>query len=244
MPNEEEILRFKFDLTDVEAKVKRLQQLLEEIKAKRAAGEDVSKLEVQFNKELDGLSAVTRKQEQASTSTQDLIKQKEKLANVVQLVGGRFSGMIGALGGVVELLLAGGRAAIGLGAALIGLTAGIAVIQKIRDAAKEATEHQERFNEAASKMQFAKLGPTAQMGEVLRRFGARPEAEAPAKALYDRLGAHWGMVKPELAALATAAGITSAEELAAVAMFAAKERVDITRPEQVREVRLGNGQKT
>jgi len=148
MPGDEEILKYTLDVSDVEAKAARLQELLEQIKAKRAAKEDTSELEAQASKEIDGLSKLADKEKEAAGATEELVEQKDRLGAVTRVLGTRFSGMVGDLGGVIELLMEGGKAAIAFGGGLAALTVGIIVIQKVRDALREAREEQEKWNQA------------------------------------------------------------------------------------------------
>ncbi|GAG44833.1 unnamed protein product, partial [marine sediment metagenome] len=77
MPGEEEILTYTLDVSDVEAKAGRLQELLEQIKAKRAAREDTSELEAQAGKEIDALGKLADKEQETAGATGDLVKQKD-----------------------------------------------------------------------------------------------------------------------------------------------------------------------
>lgn len=149
MPEQrDEILKYSLDITEVEAKTQRLSELLAQIKAKRGAGEDTSELEQMYGKELAGLEAIVPAQKRTAGGAEELLRQKEKLANVVQLLGGRFGGLVGQLGGVTELLLAAGPAAAGTAAALAGVTALIAGYQAYRKEIDETIAKEKELRDA------------------------------------------------------------------------------------------------
>lgn len=237
MADQKEILRYEFDITDVEAKTAKLRQMMDEIKAKRGAGEDTSELEAQFHKEADALGRSTQATKQASGATEDLVRQKDKLANVVSLVGGQFGGLVGQLGNVVELIMRGGKAAIGFGVALVALAAGAKVFRDIKAAAEEAAKAQERYNEAVRAGQSLKLTETQAMASQLETWGARTEANVKAaEEMHRRLRKDYGTptgLAAQTASLAVAAGL-SVEDAARLRVLIGGE-ASISTPEEAQQ---------
>ena len=219
-----EIMTYKLDLTDVEVKARRLQQIAEEIKAKRGRGEDTSVLEEGLKKEIDGFGRLIPAKQKDKSATDDVIRSKEKLAQTVALLGGSFGGLIGNLGGVVELLTAGGTASLSLGVALAGLTTGIAYLSRLREEAERAADAQERFNKAVSESQLAKLGEEGQIGAHLARWGAATPANVSAASqLAQDLQRDYGMESGQRAKIAAAVtaggGFLDAEGAAALGVL-------------------------
>jgi hypothetical protein len=157
MAAEEEILKYRLDVSDVEAKAQRLNELLEQIKAKQTTGGDTSELEAQFGREFEGLGRLISKQKEGAGSAEELIKQKEKLAAVTRVLGGNFSGMVGDLGGIIELMLSATPAAAGMAAALAGITFAVKAIKEYR-AEVEALEAKLKEMEQARREAGGELG--------------------------------------------------------------------------------------
>jgi len=210
MPSEEEILKYTLDLSDVEAKAARLIELLEQIKAKRAAGGDASELEAQVSKELDGLGKLAEKAKETAGATEELLKQKHKLAAVMRTLGSDSSALVGDLGGVIELLMQGGKSAITFGGALAGISAAVIVYQKLRDAIREAVEEQERLNQKVLEGTLAAVERGGPLAAELLALGAIERFEE-AVPMFDALRKTYGFKPGEAArptALATMAGLT------------------------------------
>ena len=126
--------------------------------------------------------------------------------------------MVANLGNVVELMMSGAKSAMAFGGALAGVTAGVLIFRKIRDALREAREEQEKLNDAVAKQQQAKLGPAQQIQTVLAQEGQGTAKNVKAaQALSKELAESYGVADPELAATGVAAGITSPEGLAVLA---------------------------
>ncbi|MFH1730335.1 MAG: hypothetical protein ABIF82_01640 [Planctomycetota bacterium] len=169
---ETEVFRLDLDTSQIEKKAARVEQLVADIKGKRAKGEDVSDLERNLNKELDGLGKLAAQEKKAAGSTEELTKQKEKLGAAVRVMGGQFSGAVGDVGGLVELLMSGQRAAIGFGGALAGLTAVISVVGYIRAEFAKLREEQEKLDESYKTLKTSFAGASDAMGDTLQRYGA------------------------------------------------------------------------
>jgi len=210
MPGEEEILKYTLDIGDVEAKGQRLQELLEQIKAKRAAKEDTSELEAQVGKEIDGLGKLADKEQEAAGTTEELTKQKDKLSSVMRVLGSQSAGMVGDLGGVVELLMQGGKNALMFGGALAGITAGVMAVQKLRDALREAREEQEKLNQAALEATLGAVERGGPLAAQLLALGGIEQFDEAAR-MFDSLRKAYGFKPGEAAqpaALATMAGLS------------------------------------
>ncbi|MFH1749111.1 MAG: hypothetical protein ABIG44_18930, partial [Planctomycetota bacterium] len=238
MADEHEILKYQLDITDVESKAQRILELQQQIATARAAGEQTNELESQLNKEIESLGKLGEQEKKAVSTTDELTRSKDKLANTVTLVGGRFGGMIGQLGGVVELLASGGKAAIALAGALAGLAIGNKIFAGIEEAARKATEAQKALNEAILASQYGKYAEAAEIGEKLAGHGARtPENMQAAQQMAGRLGLTWGVAQGErtsVAALATAAGVGSPQDAAVLATMI-RRGVQLDTPEKARD---------
>jgi len=183
MPSEEEILKYVIDKSQAEAQLDQLQQRLEEFKAKRAAGEDTSEIEAQINKQITGLGKLADKEQETAGATEDLVKQKDKLSSVMRVLGGQSAGMVGDLGGVIELLMSMGPAAAGAAGALAGITLATAAYQKFNEEMKEAIQLQRDHNQAVTE---------GKLGEMAGLTGLRDQLEALGG--LDRLGDAYGMM--------------------------------------------------
>jgi len=218
MGEQREVLRYELDITDVESKTRKMEELLVQLKARRAAGEDVSELEAQISREAEGLTNVTAAWRRCGNATEDVIRQKDKLAQTVSLLGGRFGGLVGQLGSVAELLVSAGRAAIGFGVALASITGVITLYQHLKHEIAGAVEQQEKLNEAQRQGKREQMGTAATMAEGLAAWGAGGRADEEASwDMRRELMRQYGF-NPEqarrAAEIATAAGIGSPEEAA------------------------------
>jgi hypothetical protein len=231
MAGEEEILKFTIDKSDADAKLADLEQRLENLKAKQAAGQDTSELEAQFAKEADGLERIAKREKEGAGATEDLVKQKEKLTAVISSLGGQFSGLAGNLGSVIELMLKGSHTAIGLGAALAAITLAISLYQKLKDSIKESVEEQQRLNEAVAEGNREAAERGATLAEQLLSRGGITRFE-DASRMADALSKGYGF-RPEqaqaAAALGTMAGVSV--EDAAVLAVARIQGVQLATPE-------------
>lgn len=169
---ETEVFKLDLDTTALEQKAARVDQLVAQIKQGKGRGEDVSELERSLNKELDGLAQLGRAEKKAAGSTEDLFKQKEKLGAVVRTLGGSFSGLVGDLGGVVELLLQAGPAGAAAAAVFGGFTAVVGVFRSMNEELKRAIELTKKLEAAQSEFTQQQVDPIEQITATLKRFGA------------------------------------------------------------------------
>ncbi|MCC6360402.1 MAG: hypothetical protein IT450_16810 [Phycisphaerales bacterium] len=155
MSSSPEMMPYKLDITDVEAKAARMQDLLGKIASGRAAKQDTSELEKQLLGEMEAMSKSTGKTKEADSAIQTLVKQKEKLGSVVGLLGGQFGGLIGQLGNVIELFVVFGTVAAVPAALIAGVTALVGLYNSQAAAMKEAADEAERLLEAQKKLSEA-----------------------------------------------------------------------------------------
>lgn len=147
MPAEEEILRYKLDISDIEAKAARLNELVAKINKTTDAGEK-SKLTGELGEEVSALAKFGDAAETASDKAGGLLKQKDKLGQAAQLLGSNMGPLIGNLGGVAELFtnLSGPT-----GLALVG-TLGL-VTKLVGDLTKQWKELEEQLKRAEQQFQ-------------------------------------------------------------------------------------------
>lgn len=242
MAEEREILRYEFDISDVESKVVRLKQLQEEIAGKRQEGGDTSGLEQELMREVDGLTQLRRKQNEASHSTEELTRQKEKLANVVNLVGGSFGPLVGQLGDVVELMMSGGTAAMGLGGAMAGLAAISVAAETLRDRLAEANAEVEKLAEAKRKLIGGEAGNVEQIESSLLGMGALEAGRAEEVYKYAQgLRAQYGVPEDLAFGVAPAAFVAGAspEQAGMIALASAAGGGGLPATAQEFQQRLG-----
>ena len=203
MANDEtQIYRAELDISDFNTKADQLEAKIAQIRKGRANNEDTSALEKDLAKEFDGLANVIRQQEKAGASTEDLLKQRERLGAVVRSLGGSFSGLIGDLGGVIELLMSGSGAAVAFGGALAAVGAVSAVINRVKTEMAELRKEQEAIAKNAREMKAEFLGPQEQMAAVLQRFGGlTPETEAASGEMRRRLERNAGFDRGQATAV-------------------------------------------
>jgi hypothetical protein len=210
---EDEILKYRMDISDVEATAQRLNELLEQIRAKREQGEDTSELERQVTKELDAVGKVTSKEKEAAGATEELVKQKERLGSTVRMLGGRFSGFLGDLGGVIELLIQGGKHAIAFAAGLAGITVAIAAVQRLKRALEEATKAQEDLNQKTLEYKATAIQQGTSLADQLLAMGASERFDDAAR-MATSLVKQWGLspaAAEQAAGMATVLGLSGTE---------------------------------
>jgi hypothetical protein len=214
MPDEQkEIWRLELDPSQMERAVQRVLDLTEQIKAKRAAGGDATALEAELQTQVDFLRQLQHEKKQDANATQDLMRAKGQLAAVVNLLGGSFGGLIGQLGGVIQLLTTMAPTAIAAGAALAAIAIGKKYFEDIKRAAEEAAKAQEAYNDAVREGQSLKMGTTQSMAEQLEKWGARSQENVKAATeMRDALQKTYGVSEQEAAqaaALAAGAGLST-----------------------------------
>jgi len=213
MPDETEIFRLDLDTSQIERKAARVEQIVADIKTKRGKGEDVSDLEQSLNKELDSLGQLAQQEKRATTTTEDLVKQKEKLAAAMRMVGSQSSGLVGDLGGVIELVMNGQRAVIGLAGALAALGAVVGVVQHVRAEFQKLREEQERIDQTYQKMKQGFMDTSLAMAETLQKTGTlTDETWQASQSLFKALTARFGRdVARQIAPLAAMEGVSGQE---------------------------------
>lgn len=221
MAEEKEILSYELNISDVEAKAKRIAELTQEITAEKGKGQNVTALEEQLGREVDALGKLTQQQKSAAGGAVELLQQKRNLASVVGLLGGEFGGLVSRLGNVVEMLLQGGAAAAGMAGAVAGVTVLVGAYRAMEEAVRAAREEQERLNQAVLEGKLGQLPTMERMGVELEKVGLRtPEGEKAAWQMMTRVMGH-GIDRERaagIAPLAVAAGL-SPEQAGVVAVL-------------------------
>ena len=181
MSNETEVFRFDLDTSALEQKAARVQKLIAEIKEGRASNRDVSELETSLAKELDGLAKLGQQEKKTGEATKELLQQKEKLGAVMRVAGSQAAGLVGDLGGVLELLMANSKAALGLGAGLAIFTTVTSVLHNAREAMRKLREEQDQLIDRAAVLKGEVRSSQEVMNDTLQQHGAlTPETEAAA----------------------------------------------------------------
>jgi hypothetical protein len=236
MGTEREILKYEFDLTDAEAKAKRLQQLTDQIRAGRSSGGDTSELESQFNKELSGLGKLAEKKKEDAGATEKLLGQKEKLAQVVGMLGGTFGETAGRLGGLVQMLFSAGPAAAAAAAGMAALTIAVNIVKSIQAELEKAEALLKRVEGARRKAGEGERAPAQTIQDSLSNLGPyTPQRFKEAFGYYGsvlRTGAN-----REAAASASAAGLLAGVTPDELAQVLATGKTPTTPEEVSAEVR-------
>jgi len=207
MAEEKEILRYELDLADVEAKAQRLRILTEQMRAATAKGENTEELQKQIQGEVNALGAMGIEQKKAASTTEDLLRAKEKLTSAVSLMGGTFSGATGQVANMIQMIISANPAVTGMAAGLAALTVGIQVYRSLAEEAEKAAKAQRDYNDAIEVGQKSRETAAASVGTMLEQWGKRSGANVAAGLeLQQRLQQGWGA--PE--ALATKAAALSA----------------------------------
>ncbi|MCC6360401.1 MAG: hypothetical protein IT450_16805 [Phycisphaerales bacterium] len=210
-PNE--VMRFELDITDVQAKAARIQDLLGKIASGQATGQGTDQFESQLTKEMEGLSKSTGKTREAQTALDGLLRNKEKLSSVVAILGGQFGGMIGQLGNVAELFTSVGSATSLATMAAAGGAAGVAALatwwRMAADAARAYNDEVDRKaarESSASQKGEQEIAEMAQLREAAGLFGGARTPTERAVGLRREQGipkdtAAFGVLAQELAGL-------------------------------------------
>ncbi len=217
---QKEIVKYEFqaDLTDLEAKARRAEELARKadqggdsagFKAWRAH----EKAQAEANRpyeEAKGLEAVAAATQKDSSATEELIQHKRGLISVVNMLGGAFGGLAGQLINLVALLTAAGAALAGWIAAAVGLTLLVNLFRNIAAAAKAAADEQDRLNAGVAEAQAVRGQRLATLPEQLEGYGARTEGTVrAAEEIEQKLGKEYGITgarATRAASLAAGAG--------------------------------------
>ncbi len=218
-----EILRYSLDLSEVESGAARLQQLIGEIGRRKAAGQETLGLEEQLQREVAALGRLAPQTKQAASATDELLKNKERLASVVGLLGGQFGGLVSQLSNVIALAGTGGKLLLGFGGALAVVTVGIELYQRFSASIKEAVEQQQKMNAALDEANMSRLPQAESIAAELAKSGAATaENVNAANALDVKLRERFGLpaaVSRNIAAQSVAAGIGDVEQAAQLAVL-------------------------
>ena len=171
MAKKRDVYEVDLDIAAVEKKAARLAQLVEDLKAKRASGQDASKLEEAVNKELDGIGKLAKAEKEQAGATEELVQQKDKLAGTIGILSGQMGGFIGQLGTVGELMLSGSRAAVAFGGGLAAITGIVAAVQALAASWREVKEEAEAADKAARQYRAGVRDANAPIAEQLQALG-------------------------------------------------------------------------
>ncbi|MGD8450695.1 MAG: hypothetical protein PVJ57_02655 [Phycisphaerae bacterium] len=242
MAEEKELLKVELDVAEALARAEKLKQTLEELDKVRAAGGDTTGLEARLNQEVNALGAVVVQQKQNAGTTEEVIRQKEKLASVVTMLGGRFGGLVGQLASVGELLLQMGPAVGVVAGTLAGTTAIVAGWQAVNRELKEAAERLEHFRRAKEEVVKGEMSPLRQIEGDLLKMGLLEQGRA--EKVYDYALAMMSQGVPKDLALsiapeAHAAGLPSqSASILAMAKAAGVEIADTPRAMKTADERM------
>jgi len=178
--DETEIFRLDLDTKALEQKAARVDQIVSEITAKRAKKEDTSDLERQLSKELDGIAQLGQQEKKQAGTTEELVKQKEKLGAAMRLVGSQASALVGDLGGVIELLLTANKATIGVAAGLAAVGLAGAIFRTLKEDARKFTDELDRVGEHQRNLANEFLTLQERIAQTLEAAGVAGRAEAVA----------------------------------------------------------------
>lgn len=181
MAGQPEVMRYELDITDVQAKAARIQDLLGKIASGRARGVATDELERQLENEFNALAKSTGKTKEAQSSIEQLIKQKEKLGSVIAILGGQFGGFVGQLGNVAELFINLGRAAVLPAAVIAGVTLLAKLWHDASEEARKAREEQDKLAAAEERRRQAGRNAQASIAEKAREFGVAGISQAAAE---------------------------------------------------------------
>lgn len=171
MADEKEILRYQLDISDVEAKAARIQQLVADIARTQAGGGNTAELEATLGREVVGLANFARESNRAGGAAGELIRNKQKLAAVVAMTGGEFGGLVSRLGTVVTLLLSMGPAVAGVAAGLAGLSIAQGVWRGIAEEAERARKAAEDYRTALDRINAERGQAVGGMTDILASAG-------------------------------------------------------------------------
>ena len=180
MAEDREIYRVELDVADVEAKAQRVVKLLGDIQQKRSRGEDTRELEKSLEGEVSGLSQLITREGDATRSTEDLVKHKEKLGAVVRILGGQFSGMLGDLGSIIQLFQSGGKAAAAMAVSLAAMVGGSFLWDKLKESAAAYANELERIAKLERDQAQERMSQTEQVATMLEKSGVAGGAESVA----------------------------------------------------------------
>lgn len=181
MAGEREILKYEIDLTDVEAKARRLLELKQQIDSTRGSGGDSGALEQELRDTAGGFEEVARGGKRATEELFDFERKGEK---VVKGVLGVMSPQLAAAADMAIDLAEGFNkvspallAVAGAGAAIGVITA---AMQSMVAAAQAAIEKMERLSEAQRKMRDASVNSRAEFADAALKLGIDPAAGSAA----------------------------------------------------------------
>jgi hypothetical protein len=128
------------------------------------------------------VAANTETTKKASGAVGDLLTHKEKLSQVVSLLGGSFGAQAGQLGTVLQMITTLNPALIVTAAGMAALTAGVKVFRDLAEATRQAREELEKYAAAEQELREEHVGTAGKVDEGLLRLGGL-DAQASAGAL-------------------------------------------------------------
>jgi len=108
---------------------------------------------------MGAVGKVAAKHKAAEGAAAGLLHRKRELASVVEILGGKFGGLIGQLGHLISLLFSGSIAAVGLGAALGAITLLQSAWRSFAEEIERARAALEKFKLAQDKVMLAQRVP-------------------------------------------------------------------------------------
>lgn len=138
MAEEKNVYKFEFDISELEGKAKRVQELLDQITKGRAEGKNTAELEQRLMREFEGMEKFAKGAKHAKDETGEFKGKVDELSSGMQIFGGAIGGTLGNLGNFVHMLSTGGKASAAIVAALVSLAAGSAIYKQLARDAREA----------------------------------------------------------------------------------------------------------
>lgn len=223
-----EVLKYTVDASQAEAGLDRLRQLMDQLKAQRAAGDDTSELEAQFLAQTRALAQVIRGHERAGGAVNELISRKRQLAAVVALAGGQFGGLIGRLGSVTSLLVSMGPAVGAAAAGLAAVSVAVGYWRQLQDRIAQTRAELAKYQEQSLGAEERRQQRRMDIEEALQARGLFSPALARRTAEMDvELQKRYGLLaRPETLAAAAREGMRDVREVGALEM-AARAGLDV-----------------
>ena len=217
MPAEKEVMKYVLDITDVEQKSRRLDELLDKQKKLASTGTADPALDA----EIKALQGVAVESDKAAKGLGKVADQNKTVAAGARGMARSFGGLGGLFGDIVASILEGSKALAGFIAAGLGITAVISVFKKLKAELRELIDLEREHNKVVAEAQAMALGPQFAIDEIPKsKGGLTGSASEAAGITANRLGVQFG-VSPDLAGVAGAFGTLGGLSFADTGILAA-----------------------
>ncbi|HMQ14409.1 MAG TPA: hypothetical protein PKC49_00390, partial [Phycisphaerae bacterium] len=221
MAEEKEIFRLGLDESEVAAKLAAIEARWAEVQRAMQGGGDVQAAGQAMQQEVAGLRDLAGATRGADAATQELLRNKQGFAAVLNMVGGQMGPYVGQVGQLASLLAAGGPVAVGMAGAAVGVGLLVGALRELAKASEEARAAEERRLAQAQSEKDREVQATLQMAERMQKAGFGPESVVAGQAMRESLRTRLAITgADDVIPTIIGAGVTDPDDAARLALLA------------------------